>query len=169
MGEPVQSATAATAAAGRTGPKDSSGCRRDHLGGRRSGEKRIERCRRSGIASFVASDRSGGGLRRAGAKVGTPLPVTLLRNCTDEGVLDEVVCPDMCGSAQKHPRFSCPENKMTIYFLQPLPETRNKEAHVFKEEGEAILINKEFTKLEKMHVIGLKRDSALRFRLKKVE
>jgi hypothetical protein len=32
---------------------------------------------------------------------------------------------------------------MTIYFLQPFPETRplsSKEAHVFKEEGEGILI-----------------------------
>jgi hypothetical protein len=32
---------------------------------------------------------------------------------------------------------------MTIYFLQPFPETRslnNKEAHVFKEEGGGILI-----------------------------
>src|SRR5205823_13860293 len=51
------------------------------------------------------------------------------------------------GSSTSHiyktPRFSCPENKMTIYFLQPFPETRplgNQEAHVFKEEGGGIFI-----------------------------
>jgi hypothetical protein len=40
-------------------------------------------------------------------------------------------------------RFSCPENKMTIYFLRPFPETRplnGKEAHVFEEEGGGIFI-----------------------------
>jgi hypothetical protein len=38
-----------------------------------------------------------------GAKVGTPPPVTLPRNCADEGILDEVVGPGTCcGSMQKH-------------------------------------------------------------------
>ena len=37
------------------------------------------------------------------------------------------------------PRFSCLVNKMTIYFLQPFPETRsldNKEALVLEEKAE---------------------------------
>ena len=60
---------------------------------------------------------------------------------------------------------------MTIYFLQPFPETRslsNKEAHVFK-EAEGYLSLMEFIKIEKMHFIGLEGDSALRFRSKEVE
>jgi hypothetical protein len=61
---------------------------------------------------------------------------------------------------------------MTIYFLQPFPETRslsNKEAHVFKEEDGGIFTINEFIKIEKMHFIGLEGDLALRFRSKEVE
>jgi hypothetical protein len=61
---------------------------------------------------------------------------------------------------------------MTIYFLQPFPETRplgNQEVHVFKEEGGGIFIINGVYQIEKMHFIVLERNSALRFRLKEVQ
>jgi hypothetical protein len=49
----------------------------------------------------------------------------------------------MLRSIVQKTRFSCHENKMAIFFLQPFPETRplsNKEARLFEEEGGGIFI-----------------------------
>ena len=61
---------------------------------------------------------------------------------------------------------------MTIYFLQPFPETRpwvTKRLTFSKRKAEGYLSLMEFIKIEKMHFIVLERDSALRFRLKEVQ
>ena len=65
IGDRVQSATAATAAA--AGPKSSSGYYRNYRDGGRSGEKRAGRRGQSSTGSLVASGRSGGGRRGCGS------------------------------------------------------------------------------------------------------
>jgi hypothetical protein len=60
---------------------------------------------------------------------------------------------------------------MTIYFLQPFPETRplsSEEVHVFNEEGGGIFSLTDYIKIKKMHCIISERDWSSRFLLKEV-